>query len=434
MKKSPWNRTHSPIPAVPGSLRYLNRLTIMQLLRAEGPISKADLARNSAISLPTVSKVIDDLHANGLAEVIGTTTPSARGGKRARLYRFNGKAIRVGAVLMALDGVSAAICNGEADFLLKAFRAFGADRSPKTVSATIVSLLKELLAELSLTPRDLLGVGIGVPGLVDSAKGIVNFIPHLKGWHNVRLGLWLIDALQVPVLLDNESHVQALAEYYWGKGADCDSLICVETGIGLAAAFLFDGQLYRGTGNTAGEVGHMTIQEDGPPCECGNLGCWEVLASITWLANQARQALQSGRQSSIPVLEQVKAQAAAVYAAALAGDALALELVRSHGKHFGTGIANLINALNPRRIILHGESVAGGLPFLQAVLQVVQQRTLKRPGKLVEIVFSDLGDDVGLIGATSLVMESLFQSATYPASIVRALPIEEASAASATSN
>ena len=423
MMISTWHSNQSQMPAVPGSLRYLNRLTILQLLRAEGPISKANLARISTISPPTVSKVIDNLHANGLAEVVGTSTPSATGGKRARLYRFNSSAVRVGAVLMAVDGLSAAICDGEADLILKAFRSFGANRSPKTVAAAIVALLKELLGELSLTPRDLLGVGIGVPGLTDSANGIVNFVPHLRGWRDVPLGRWLVDALQVPVLLDNESHVQALAEYYRGQGSDCDSLICVETGIGLAAAFLFNGQLYRGAGNTAGEVGHMTIQEDGPLCECGNRGCWEVLASITWLANQARQALQSGRQSSIPLLDEVKAQAAAVYAAALADDALALELMSAHGRHFGIGIANLINALNPRRIILHGESVAGGLPFLRAILQTVQERTLKRPREMVEIVFSDLGDDVGLIGATSLVMEAFFHNATYPANAIHTLPI-----------
>jgi predicted NBD/HSP70 family sugar kinase len=177
----------------------------------------------------------------------------------------------------------------------------------------------------------------------------------------------------------------------------------------------------------------MTIQENGPLCECGNRGCWEVLASITWLAHQARQALQSGRQSRIPLLDEVKAQAAAIYAAALDNDALALELVNAHGRHFGTGIANLINVLNPKRIILHGESVAGGPPFLQAVRQVVQERTLKRPREMVEIVFSDLGDEVGLIGAASLVMETFFQSTTYSASAIRALSIEETSAASPSS-
>ena len=185
-------------------------------------------------------------------------------------------------------------------------------------------------------------------------------------------------------------------------------MICVETGVGLAAAFLFNGQLYRGPGNTAGEVGHMTIQEDGPSCECGNRGCWESLSSTTWLANKAHQALHNGRASAIPLLDEVEAQAVAVYDAALADDALALELVRAQGYHFGVGIANLVNAFNPQRIILHGESIAGGAPFLQAVLQTVQERALTRPRRMVEIVFSNLGDDVGLIGATSMVMETLF--------------------------
>ncbi|HEY7355314.1 MAG TPA: ROK family protein, partial [Ktedonobacterales bacterium] len=165
---------------------------------------------------------------------------------------------------------------------------------------------------------------------------------------------------------------------------------------------------------TAGEVGHMTIQEDGPLCECGNRGCWESLASTTWLATQVRKMARDGRTSAIPLVEEVEAQAAAVYKAALEGDELALELVKAQGHHFGVGIANLVNAFNPQRIILHGETIAGGPPFLEAVLQTVQERALLRPRQMVEIVFSDLGDDVGLIGATSLVMETLFSMPAIP--------------------
>ncbi len=396
------------IPAVPGSLRQMNRLAILQLLRAEGPISKADLAKRSAISRPTVSKVVDDLHADGLAESVGTATPSAVGGKPARLYRFNSGAVRVGAVLLTVDGVFVAVCDGEARILSKMYQHFGADRSPNTITSNIITLLSKLLCDCSLSSDDLLGIGVGIPGLTDSANGIVSFAPHLPGWHNVPLSQWLADAFDVPIWLDNDCHLQALAERYRGQGADCDTLICVETGVGMAAAFLFNGQLYRGSGNTAGEVGHMTIQEDGPLCECGNRGCWESLASTTWLANQARKALQNGRKSAISLVEEVEEQAAAVYKAALEGDELALELVRAQGRHFGVGIANLVNAFNPQRIILHGEAIAGGPPFLEAVLQTVQERALLRPRQMVEIVFSDLGDDVGLIGATSLVMDTLF--------------------------
>ncbi len=396
------------IPAVPGSLRQLNRLAILQLLRAEGPISKANLAKRSAISRPTVSKVIDDLHADGLAEIVGTATPSAVGGKPARLYRFNSGAVRVGAILLTVDGVSAAICDGEAHILSKLYQHFSADRSPNSVTSTIITLLSKLLCDSSLSSDDLLGIGVGIPGLTDSANGIVSFAPHLPGWHDVPLSQWLADAFDTPIWLDNDCHLQALAERYRGQGADCDALICVETGVGLAAAFLFNGQLYRGPGNTAGEVGHMTIQEDGPLCECGNRGCWESLASTTWLANKARQAIQNGQLCSIPLLEEVETQAAAVYDAAQAGDPVALKLVSAQGRHFGVGIANLVNAFNPQRIILHGESIAGGPPFLEAVLQTVQERALLRPRQMVEIVFSKLGDDVGLIGAASLVMETLF--------------------------
>lgn len=396
------------IPAVPGSLRQMNRLAILQLLRAEGPISKADLAKRSAISRPTVSKVVDDLHTDGLVEIVGTAIPSAAGGKPAKLYRFHSSAVRVGAILLAVDGVSVAISDGEAHILSKIYQHLGADRSPSTITFTVITLLSKLLQDCALSSDDLLGIGVGIPGLTDSTNGIVCFAPHLPGWQDVPLSQWLADAFDVPIWLDNDCHLQALAERYRGQGADCDTLICVETGVGLAAAFLLNGQLVRGSGNTAGEVGHMTIQEDGPLCECGNRGCWESLASTTWLAHAAMQAIKEGRHTCIPPVEEVEAQAAAVYKAALAGDGLALELVRAQGHHFGVGIANLVNAFNPERIILHGECIAGGPPFLEAVLQTVQQRALLRPRQMVEIVYSALGDDVGLIGATSLVMETLF--------------------------
>lgn len=396
------------IPAVPGSLRQMNRLALLQMLRAEGPISKADLAKRSAISRPTVSKVVDDLHADGLAEIVGTAAPSAAGGKPATLYRFNSGAVRVGAVILAVDGVSAAICDGEAHLLAKQHHHFSADHSPQTITTIIIEMLSELLCHLSLSSDELLGIGIGIPGLTDTLNGIVSFAPHLPGWQNIPLRQWIADAFDVPVWLDNDCHVQALAERYRGQGRDCDSLICVETGVGMAAAFFFHGYLYRGPGNTAGEVGHMTIQEDGPPCECGNHGCWESLASTTWLAKQAIIALENGRQSSVPFLGEIEAQAAAVYQAAQTGDALALELVSHQARHFGIGIANLINAFNPQRIIIHGDTIAGGKPFLQVVHQTVEAHALQRPRGMVEIVFSNLGDDVGLIGATSLVMETLF--------------------------
>lgn len=396
------------IPAVPGSLRQMNRLALLQMLRAEGPISKADLAKRSAISRPTVSKVVDDLHADGLAEIVGTAAPSSAGGKPATLYRFNSGAVRVGAILLAVDGVSVAICDGDAHLLVKQYHHFSGDHSPQTITAIIVGMLSELLCQLSLSSDELLGIGVGIPGLTDTLNGIVSFAPHLPGWQDIPLRQWLADAFDVPVWLDNDCHVQALAERYRGQGRDCDSLICVETGVGMAAAFVFHGQLYRGPGNTAGEVGHMTIQEDGPPCECGNRGCWESLASTSWLAKQAIRALEEGRQSSIPWLGEIEAQAAAVYQAAKAGDALALELVGQQASHFGIGIANLVNAFNPQRIILHGDAIAGGAPFLRVVLETVEAHALQRPRGMVEIVFSDLGDDVGLIGATSLVMETLF--------------------------
>jgi glucokinase len=284
----------------------------------------------------------------------------------------------------------------------------------------IVEALQELLASLRVSLNQLLGIGVGVPGLTSFAMGVVHFAPHFPQWQDVPVRDMLKARLGIEVWVDNDCHVQALAERYFGSGQTCTDFVTVESGIGVSAAFYLQDTLYRGVGETAGEIGHMTIQEDGPLCECGNRGCWETLASTTWMIEQIYRSEQaawltlpartSAADGAVNKLEPdvVKMLAHTLFRAAQEGQAEAIELVRQHAGHFGVGLATIINTLNPQRIIIWGDSMNGGDLFLETVRTVVKQRALGRPREMCSIVFSPFVQDVGVIGAASLVIDALF--------------------------
>jgi predicted NBD/HSP70 family sugar kinase len=413
-------------PAVAGSLRIINRLTLLRLLRELGPISKPELSKRSGISRPTTAKVIDELEREGLAERVGKTQSTTKGGKPGVLYRFNADGVKSGAIFLRVDAVQVAIIDGNARILGKLESQLGTDKHPESVIALIVALLADLLKQLGLTTNDLLGIGIGVPGLASVHSGIVQFAPHLPEWSDVPLCAILTERLHIETWVDNDCHVQALAERHFGLGQDGRNFISVQSGIGLSAAFYLNGTLYRGPGDTAGEVGHMIVQADGRVCECGSRGCWETIASTTWLVDAACQetngryclpdwlrvagwANQEYRSIQDIDSSMITRCAQAIFQSALKGQSQAIELVRSHAFHFGIGLVNLVNIFNPQRIIIWGDDHAAGELFLQTVQDVVKTRALKHPREQCEIVFSRLGQEVGLIGAGSLALNALFE-------------------------
>jgi predicted NBD/HSP70 family sugar kinase len=398
----------------------MNRLTVLRLLRKFGPITKPALAEYSRISRPTITRLVDELVEQGLAECTGMATPTANGGKPGALYRFNAEGVQSAGVFLTVDTVRVALVNGSGRVLGSLERPLGLDRRPEPVMHIIVEALQELLASLRVSLNQLLGIGVGVPGLTSFAMGVVHFAPHFPQWQDVPVRDMLKARLGIEVWVDNDCHVQALAERYFGSGQTCTDFVTVESGIGVSAAFYLQDTLYRGVGETAGEIGHMTIQEDGPLCECGNRGCWETLASTTWMIEQIYRSEQaawltlpartSAADGAVNKLEPdvVKMLAHTLFRAAQEGQAEAIELVRQHAGHFGVGLATIINTLNPQRIIIWGDSMNGGDLFLETVRTVVKQRALGRPREMCSIVFSPFVQDVGVIGAASLVIDALF--------------------------
>jgi glucokinase len=277
-----------------------------------------------------------------------------------------------------------------------------AQQGPQAVLSRILETVREVTAGIS--QEEILGLGIGAPGPIDSA-GVVHDPPNLPGWKGVSLVDELAGPLGLPIYAGNDANLGALAEHRFGAGIGVDHLVYLTVGTGIGGGVISHGRMLTGWRGFAAELGHQTLDPDGPLCGCGQPGHLEAFASGPAIAREARKALEQGRSSTIPEHADGAVTAKSVAAAAMAGDALAIELLRQAGYYLGLGLANLIHTLEPQRILIGGGVSLAGELLLEPARQTVDQRLMSPVYRGVEILAAALGPDVGLMGAAALVMQ-----------------------------
>ncbi len=259
----------------------------------------------------------------------------------------------------------------------------------------LVQHILQLLRENKVSGQDVLGIGIGLPGLIDPQKGVVNFLPNVPGWKNIPLKKILERRLHLPVYLDNDAKVITLGEWKLGAGKGFNNLICLTLGTGVGSGLVIDGKLYRGEGNTAGELGHVPLNEIGPACNCGGVACLERSIGNHYLSQKAKTIFKKDLAPRD------------VGDLARRNDPRALKFWQETATHLANGLVSVVNLLNPRCIIIGG-GVSNNLNFMKESLrQVIDRRALKIPAKMVRIVRAKLGDDAGLWGAFVLVRDAV---------------------------
>ena len=280
-----------------------------------------------------------------------------------------------------------------------------ADRGPKYVVDKIIGMVRESMRiaseEAGLDDGAILGVGIGSPGPLDRATGTVIETPNL-GWRNFPLRDLIANALGLPAELDNDANAATIGEWWVGAGRDVDTLIGVTLGTGIGGGIVLGGELYHGASDVAGEIGHMSIDSTGRKCKCGNYGCLEAYASGPAIAARAVEGLQTGEESLLPELvegELSRITAETVYEGIVAGDVFAREVMRDTAKFLGSGLANLINVLNPEMIVISGGVTRAGDHLLEPLRNEVRRRAFRHAFESCRIVTSALGTSAGVIGA-----------------------------------
>jgi glucokinase-like ROK family protein len=272
------------------------------------------------------------------------------------------------------------------------------------------ALVKKAIIQSGVDPQQVVGVGVGASGLVNPYTGVNVVAPNL-GWRDVPMRDWFAEWLGLPVCVDNNVRAMALGEAMFGMDQAVHTLAFVYARIGVGAGFVVDGQLYRGSGAGAGEIGHTTIIPDGGDlCRCGNTGCLETLVSEPAIVRLAEELARQDRQSILAThLQNGEGTAIErIFAAARAGDTATCAMLNERACYIGIALANLVNVLNPELIVLGGIFAQGQDLLLPLTESTLRQRAFANLGERVRLQTASFGRQAGVIGAAALALNAFF--------------------------
>jgi predicted NBD/HSP70 family sugar kinase len=387
------NRHLPPHPGVTAKgPRTDARARVVAILAQTGPISRAELARRSALAPSTVGAIVGELEAEGLViEPAGVPDRPAVGRPPVlvALHRKAGVAVGIDAgkrhIRVALSDLSHTL-------LAERYERLDAELPAATAIPMIVRLAGETLAEAEVTDSELIGIGMGLPGPVHRSTGILGDSTILPGWAGIHAADAMTAALGHQVEVENDANLGALSEWMWGAGRGADSLAYLKISTGIGAGLILHGQPYVGAGGTAGEIGHTVVEPGGPICKCGNRGCLETLAGSDAIVTALRPTY--GEQLTI----------SEAISRALEGDAGCARAIADAGSAIGAAMATLCNLLNPGRVVVGGEVSAAGDILLAPLREALSRATIRSARDDVEVVESTLGERAQVLGAIALTL------------------------------
>ena len=390
-------------------VRKLNTSLILDYLRTRGPLSRARLSAVTGLNRSTVSSLVNDLLEEHLVREIGLE-PAGRGrpGMLLELSPDGGCAV---GVEIGVDFISVVLTDFIAQILWRQRISSDPEDGQGVIverAEAIVRAALEIGKDRGLRP---LGIGVGVPGLVDVQQGSLVFAPNLR-WRDVPLRQMWTQRFNLSVFVENEANAAALGEYYFGVARDVQSLIYLSAGVGLGGGIIIKGKLFRGSGGYAGEVGHMTMDPNGEPCGCGKRGCWETVVGPRAIVRQVREALETNAESQIRTLVQDDLESIdvdVVVRAAQAGDHVARKALEEVGVQLGIGIANLVNAFNPEMVVLGGALSLASTFLLPVIEETARKHALAQPYDIVKVAASAHGADACVVGAVALVLDEILR-------------------------
>ncbi|MFZ3091769.1 MAG: ROK family protein [Nitrospirota bacterium] len=277
----------------------------------------------------------------------------------------------------------------------------------ETVIKNIIDGIEELIAVSNIKKKSILGIGLGTPGFIDS-KGIITFSPNLPGWQNVDLKKIIRSRIKIPVIIENDANAAAFGERWLGAGRSSQNLLCITLGTGIGGGIILNNKIWHGDKGMAGEIGHITVNPDGPLCNCGNYGCLEAYSSATGMINRIKDLAERGRETSLlpKIKSGIELNAREIFLEAKKGDLLALEVIEDAGKYLGIAISGFANLLNIKTVIIYGGLASGLGLFANKMKEEIRKRVIPSFSGDVRVLKAKLKDDAGMIGAAGVVLHS----------------------------
>ncbi len=385
-----------------------NELNVLEgVFWAHGP-SRDALSSQLEFSKTRANAVVAGLIEQGWLDEVGLRASS--GGRRAETLQLH----RGLGVLLCADlgatSVEVAVLTPDLQVLARHGESIDVRDGPAVVLSRMRTLMRELLTRGGIKPKQVIAIGVGVPGPVDFASGQLVEPPLMPHWDSYSIRDDLRADYEAPVWVDNDVNLMALGEL-WRLKRTLPNFLVIKVGTGIGCGVVCHGEVYRGANGSAGDVGHICVDPDGPRCHCGNLGCVETMAAGPAIARAATEASQTGRSAMLAerLNDQGQLTPEDVGHASRAGDAAANGIVQASGALIGQMLASVVNFFNPSHVFLGGGVTRIGPLFLASLRQSVYQRSLALSTRHLEILYSPLGDQSGLVGAGVLAMQEMLR-------------------------
>jgi glucokinase-like ROK family protein len=391
------------------AMAQMNRSMVFDLIRRKGPISRAEIARTIGLSIPTVMKITEEFSHKQFVQDVGKGESS--GGKRPELLELVPDSKYIIGVGVGRSKTNVLMMNLAGEVFIREIMETGGTAVPEVWISRLIQVIENVIRESGLSRKQILGMGIGMPGILDEKSGKVLFSPDFK-WENVDMLTPIRERFKMDITIENANRALAMGEYYFGAGVDSRNFLVVNLGHGIGSAIMREGEFYRGSSGSSGEIGHIILEKNGPKCNCGNLGCLEAIASGNAIARDAKIAVLEGNATKIMELvnEDInRIEAKTVFEAARLGDRLAIQITERAMQYIGIGLANYINLLDPDLIILFGGLTNAGDIFLKKVKEVLRERQMKFAGRQVKLVISQMGENGTAVGSASLVLKKFIK-------------------------
>jgi predicted NBD/HSP70 family sugar kinase len=376
-----------------GWLRDRNRERVVEVLRERGRTSQADIARVTGLSRTTVHTLVAELKDSGLVHEVESRVPDVRGGRPPVLLVLRDSSLAVVGIDFGHSHVKVAIADLAHNLLAERRCDLDVDHHGKEALDTASRMVGEVLAEAGVERKSVIGAGMGIPGPVDRTRSTTGSSTILPGWIGLRIASEMQNRLGIPVEIENDANLGALAEMTWGAGRECSNFAYIKAATGIGAGLVIDGRLLRGASGTAGEIGHTTLDESGALCYCGNRGCLETVAS-----GPAIIQLVGLVDGEVPTL-------ARIVELAVAGDLRCHRAISDAGREIGVAIAGLCNLMNPERVIVGGLLSRTGEVLLQPMRESIRRHTVQAAAETLDVRPAMFDERAELLGSLALALQ-----------------------------
>jgi predicted NBD/HSP70 family sugar kinase/biotin operon repressor len=373
-------------------LRHRNRQRVIAVLRTQGQTSQADIARSTGLSRTTVSTVVGELKQLGLVSDVSAKGSQPRGGRPAVQLVLQNPEQMVAGIDFGHSHVAVALADLGHNVLGEVRGDLDVTHHAGEALDTAALMFSELRYKLGVELRNVVGAGIGIPGPVDRARGKAGSATILPGWIDLRIAQEMSERLGVPVEIENDANLGALAEQTWGAGKDCLNFAYIKAATGIGAGVVIDGRLLRGATGTAGEIGHTTLDEAGALCYCGNRGCLETVASGPAILQLVGPV--GGETLTLARLVEL----------ALSGDVRCRRAISDAGREIGVAVAGLCNLINPERVIVGGLLSRTGELLLQPLRDSIRRHAVQAAAETVDVRPAVFVERAELLGSLALAL------------------------------